>query len=313
MLRSLLVLSILILVPSVSYAVDPKEKSKPTDYLPTDEGAAWVYRVGDREQTQVVSEVKEKNGAKIVVMMGIANGRKVPAKTMSLTPEGVFMLSMGKLEYDPPICVLKLPIKEGEEWPVRLVSGKDEFKLTHTTRKVEKLKFQNGTYEAIPVTVLGNVAGKDVVMTQWYAPGVGLVKVNQGEKTVQELKVFTPAGFVPKEDDKPSESVDPKMTSDDADYGHSEKKPIKVGSQEGILGGPDAERAYLNSLRDETGRAVMYVRVGSVGKSPDGNIMDSYEVKTLAGKKFNLYIDMYHPKNEPEKQLAPKGLYKAKE
>jgi hypothetical protein len=33
------------------------------------------------------------------------------------------------------------------------------------------------------------------------------------------------------------DGVDPKMTSDDKDYGYSEKKPIKVGSKE-QFGGP---------------------------------------------------------------------------
>src|SRR5690349_6584676 len=42
--------------------------------------------------------------------------------------------------------------------------------------------------------------------------------------------------------------VDPKQTSEDAEYGYSEKKPIKVGAKD-ELGGPAAERAYLNTLR----------------------------------------------------------------
>jgi hypothetical protein len=104
--------------------------------------------------------------------------------------------------------------------------------------------------------------------------------------------------------------VDPKMTSDDTDYG-SEKKPIKLGSKD-ELGGPKAERAYLDALRDEAGKPVTYKRVGSVGKSPDGNVMDLYEVTTTSGKKFKLYIDMYHPKKGPGDQPAPKGLFKAK-
>ena len=80
-----------------------------------------------------MSEVKEHGGAKVVVVMGIANGRKVPSKTMSLTAEGVFMLLIGTVEQEPPICLLKLPAKAGDKWAVRLVSGKSEFKLTHTS------------------------------------------------------------------------------------------------------------------------------------------------------------------------------------
>jgi hypothetical protein len=120
-------------------------------------------------------------------------------------------------------------------------------------------------------------------------------------------------GISARSEDRPKvpDGVDPKLTSDDADYGYSEKKPIKVGSKE-EFGGPAAERAYLDGLRDEAGKAVKYKRLGSVGKSPEGNIMDLYVVTTSAGKEVKLYIDMYHPKNEPEKQPAPKGFYKVK-
>ncbi len=119
----------------------------------------------------------------------------------------------------------------------------------------------------------------------------------------------------PAEADPPSRQTapvgtDPKMTSDDADYGYSEKKPVKVGSKE-KLGGPEAEQAYLDDLRDANGKPIHYKRLGSVGRSPDGNIMDLYVVTSSTGQKVKLYIDMYHPQNEPAKQLAPKGFYKA--
>lgn len=108
----------------------------------------------------------------------------------------------------------------------------------------------------------------------------------------------------------PPSGVDPKMTSDDAEYGYSQKKPIQVGSDE--LSGPAAERAYLNTLRDEAGKPVSFARLGSFGASPDGHILDGYEVQTSTGRIVTLFIDMYHPKNDPLKQLAPKGFFKAK-
>ena len=104
---------------------------------------------------------------------------------------------------------------------------------------------------------------------------------------------------------------DPRLSSIDPEYGYSVKNPIKVGSTE-EFGGPKAERAYLNSLRDESGKPVAFVRLGSFGAGPDGNVLDGYEIQTSNGRAFKLYIDMYHPKNDPKKQLAPKGLHKAK-
>ena len=110
---------------------------------------------------------------------------------------------------------------------------------------------------------------------------------------------------------KPPGGVDPKLSSADPEYGYSQKKPIKVGTKD-EFGGPSAERAYLNTLRDEAGKPVTFERLGSFGAGPDGNVLDGYEVQTSTGRKLTLYIDMYHPKSDPKKQLAPKGLFKAK-
>ncbi len=112
-------------------------------------------------------------------------------------------------------------------------------------------------------------------------------------------------------DDKVPAGMDSALTSKDADYGYTKNKPIKVGSSE-EYGGPKAEREYLDSLFDAQGKRIIARRIGSVGKGPDGNILDAYEISTSDGKKFQLYIDMYHPKNLPARQLAPKGLYKRK-
>jgi hypothetical protein len=90
------------------------------------------------------------------------------------------------------VCLLKLPAKAGDEWEVRSTRNEVEFKLTATVRKVEKVKVPAGTFEAVPVVLEGTVGGRTITATQWYAPGVGLVKVNQGETTIEELKSFTP-------------------------------------------------------------------------------------------------------------------------
>lgn len=104
--------------------------------------------------------------------------------------------------------------------------------------------------------------------------------------------------------------VDPKLTSADPEYGYSQKKPIKVGSKD-EFGGPAAERAYLNTLRDEAGKPVTFERQGSFGAGPDGNMLDGYKIQTSTGHEDLLYIDMYHPECDPKRQLAPKGLFKA--
>ena len=131
-----------------------------------------------------------------------------------------------------------------------------------------------------------------------------------GIAPITQAQTAAPVKPVATESKAPA-GIDPKLTSKDADYGYSQKKPIKVGTKD-EFGGPSAERAYLSTLRDEAGKPVTFERLGSFGAGPDGNVLDGYEVQTSTGRKVTLYIDMYHPKSDPRKQLAPKGLFNAK-
>ena len=83
----------------------------------------------------------------------------------------------------------------------------------------------------------------------------------------------------------------------DADYGYSEKNPIKVG---GFDSGPANERRYLQSLSGPEGQEVFFSRIGSccafkTKNSPfGGGLLDKYWV-TYEGKKdtVTLYLNMY--------------------
>lgn len=117
----------------------------------------------------------------------------------------------------------------------------------------------------------------------------------------------TPAPIV--KDAKHPAGVNLKLMSDDPTYGYSEKNPIKVGSKD-EYGGPKAEREYLDSLLDSMGKVVKYERRGSGGANEDGKPLDIYEITLSNGKKFIIWLDMYQPKNKPEEQPSPVGLYK---
>jgi hypothetical protein len=103
-----------------------------------------------------------------------------------------------------------------------------------------------------------------------------------------------------------------KLTSVSTDdtYGYSEKNAIKVGSGS-ALGGPAAERKFLNALLGPNGQTISYVRRGSccAVKSPNGfsgwAMLDIYEVKYSGLEKpITLYINMY----DPGVLQAPKGF-----
>ena len=86
---------------------------------------------------------------------------------------------------------LKLPAKAGEAWRV------DALDLRYTTGEEEVVEVPAGRFKAVRVE-LRRVMDGDVVYhnTDWYAPGVGVVKAisrdREGDR-VTVLKAFIPA------------------------------------------------------------------------------------------------------------------------
>ena len=104
------------------------------------------------------------------------------------------------------------------------------------------------------------------------------------------------------------EGIDPKQTSDDPTYGYALENPVKVGGPKGYSG-PQSERLYLEHLRDSNFNPLKFRRAGSFGMTTDNHIVDGYELISEDGKKYFIYMDMYHPEIHPLQVKAPKGLY----
>jgi DUF3108-like len=170
-------------------------------------GAKWTYRTGDREETFVVTGVKEKekDGTRVVSVGRVIDGRLAPAKEVKLTGEGVFVVAEGGKERDTPLPLLELPAKPGDKWEVDARGpGNVPVKWRRAVGGPEKVKVPAGTFEAIRVehtyTVPGTDGRPDVVvltLTEWFAHGVGLVRKASGDKEVGVLKSFTPVPIVP--------------------------------------------------------------------------------------------------------------------
>lgn len=81
----------------------------------------------------------------------------------------------------------------------------------------------------------------------------------------------------------------------------SEANPVRADM-------PVGQRAYLARLRCSNGQAPSFSRVGSMGLSPYGSIVDGYEVLCAgaAPAKSLIYIDMYHP--DHVEAAAPPGF-----
>jgi hypothetical protein len=83
--------------------------------FPTAVGTKWVYELpGGREQTIVISEMKEeKDGAKVVTMEYVENGKRAPYQVRRISNQGIFVLVDGGQKFEEPLCIVSSLIATG--------------------------------------------------------------------------------------------------------------------------------------------------------------------------------------------------------
>jgi hypothetical protein len=95
----------------------------------------------------------------------------------------------------------------------------------------------------------------------------------------------------------------------DPEYAYTESAPVMLGDKGGSIFGPRAEESYLSNLRDAARQPIRFKRFGSVGRGPDGHLLDQFIITTTLGKTNSIYIDMYHPEIDPLSAKPPLGYY----
>lgn len=184
----------------------PKLKDVPLlVYYPTRVGDRWVtetkYPDSTAEVTEVVTAVETKDDGLVVSIAREVDGRASPdVSQVKVSDKGVFRLSQLGTAYDAPYCVLRLPLKPGAAWAAEVKRGgatSSEFK--YTAVKEEDIEVPAGKFRAFRIDVAIDRPGRPVEPVRaslWYAPRVGVVKHDYGDKEtgyVKVLKSFTPA------------------------------------------------------------------------------------------------------------------------
>lgn len=175
----------------------PKDAAKGVLYHPTRVGAKWVYKSGDRDSVEVVTDVKEKDGAKLVAVGHEIGAKVTPFRVVSVSAHGLCLPAgeVGEFTLNEPLWLLKLPHAPGNKWEAVLDVA--QFGRVVGSAKAdgpERVEVPAGTYQAIRVVLelqIDGRTGKPVPQTIWYAPGIGKVKEVQGDR-VEELKSFDP-------------------------------------------------------------------------------------------------------------------------
>jgi hypothetical protein len=149
-------------------------------YYPLKEGAAWVYRHnGGPPYTQRVAG-QEKIGDQLCALIETVHddGEVTFREHIGVTPDGVFRYTAKGKEINPPLCLLKLPVKKGETWEIKYRHGENVVKGTGSTGKeIASYKTAAGTFRVQSSTLdcVGSEDEAHVVVTTYFALDVGVV------------------------------------------------------------------------------------------------------------------------------------------
>lgn len=193
MVRQLPLLAVALIASFAIAAPKPKEAGKAPVYQPTAVGTKWVYDDGGKDWTQEIVAAVFRDG-ETVLSIRMNDQFNV---TVAVTPTGVFDRGAADFVFD--VCQLRLPVKAGQTWEVRIApqKGLQDYEGTMSVGKPEKVEVPAGTFQGVPVRLEqrsqnGKKLATPEVTTWWWAEGIGVVRLQTGG-TDRKLKSFLPA------------------------------------------------------------------------------------------------------------------------
>jgi hypothetical protein len=188
-------LALALLLTSGPRAAQKKPPPPPAPFYPLKAGDTWEYRRGQQKLTTRVVREEALGADTYAVLETTADGKTVLEKIAAL-PNGVYRAFAEDLSIEPPLCILKLPVKAGETWIVKCKAGGLPIDGTFTVRE-EDVKVPAGAFKTVRSTSTDfRIGTLKMSLSYWFAPGVGLVKqrLQLGDRDeVFELEKFTPA------------------------------------------------------------------------------------------------------------------------
>lgn len=171
------------------------------DYYPLKVGTKWHYQIQVGKQTipavSIAREEETINQVKLVRLECEIDGKLAATEHLASTPEGIFRHRYNGLKCEPPLHILRLPVKKGETWRSDLVVGPERGSFSAVT-DMAKVEVPAGQYDAVTVRTMVKMPNGSIIITKyWFAAGVGIVKqevIDGSTKVVINLEKFEPAG-----------------------------------------------------------------------------------------------------------------------
>jgi hypothetical protein len=210
-LRLLPIYGIAFLTAASLAAAKPAKKDDKRDnaaeqgnYYPLQVGNKWEYRVevggNSAKAVSSITKIETIDGIPLARLEATVNGNTVANEHLRATDKGVFRYRNNGLEINPPICLLKYPVKAADKWEGDITVGKEKGKYFCETKE-ENVEVTAGKFKTLKVTVTLQSKGQSVTTSYWFAKDVGFVKqtVEAGDLNItMELEKFELAKDAPK-------------------------------------------------------------------------------------------------------------------
>ncbi len=176
------------------------------EYYPLAVGTRWHYQVDigqpqKQEITLVIAEEETLDGKPVSRLEVFSDGvRRQMTEHLMSNEKGIFRVRIGGVTYNPPLCILKYPLKPGQSW-ITKTTANDGQQLTALCKQgaQQEIQVPAGRFRTIPCTIeIDQQTPKGlmkIVNTYWFAEKIGVVKQKlelNGPSVVMELSKYEP-------------------------------------------------------------------------------------------------------------------------
>ncbi len=191
------ILAVLVMVCPCATQLSAEEKQSSHSYYPLEVGNQWHFQLdaGTGVKTKLINriaEIETIDGVELARLETLTNGNVVATEHLRKTSEGIFRHRYNGAKIVPPICLLKFPVKDKENWESDTKIGKVALKVQSSVTR-DAAEVPAGKYQTLKVKIDADQSGVKVTSTYWFADQVGIVKQTfniNGTEVIVELEKF---------------------------------------------------------------------------------------------------------------------------
>jgi hypothetical protein len=157
----------------------PDDKKKAPNYYPVAEGAAWHFHVtvngNEAKATNRIAKIEKIDGVDLGRLEAVVSDKVVATEHVSQNDKGVFRHRYNGQVIDPPLPLIRYPVKAGDKWDGELKVGKDAARYDCVATE-EEVSVPAGKFKAVKVVINVTENGNTLATTYWFVNDIGFVR-----------------------------------------------------------------------------------------------------------------------------------------